>query len=100
VVHIDEDIAVYPVVQELVHWENLWFGLMQQSRVYPLTRLRPKIKWSVQNTRIKTTRIALYNWTIPIDNGRTQTNVLRDRPGEVNLNMQPLKSYIKALTVL
>lgn len=74
--HIDEDIAVYPVVQSSFIGENLWFGLMQQSRVYPLTRLRPKIKWSVQNTRIKTTRIALFNWAIPIDNGGTQTNGL------------------------
>jgi hypothetical protein len=97
VLHVDEDIAVYPVVQNSFIGENLWFGLisMQQSRVYPLTRLRPKVKWSVRNTRIKTTRIALFNWAIPSDNGRTQTNVLRDGPGEVNLNMQPLKNYTK-----
>lgn len=97
--HIDEDIAVYLVVRNSFIGKNLWFGLisMQQSRVYPLTRLRPKIKWSVQNARIKTTRIVLFNWAIPIDNGRTQTNVLRDGLGEVSLNMQPLKRTLKVL---
>jgi hypothetical protein len=62
-------------------------GFRLESDAYPLTRQRPQIKWSVRNTRIRTTRIGCIDFDqyklLTIPSNYTSNNI------ETQYNVQP-----------